>query len=223
MPTFTGEEALNYDQRIGKLVPGYALLHQITAAQLRVTLGQDATILVVGAGTGREIVELAEQNQGWHFIAQDVSADMLDIADQNFTNLGIRDRVTIHHGKLTDNAFQADAALCLLVMHFVQDNGDKNDLLMQISHNLKPEGRLFLADLMLPATNFEREAQFQFCHNVLGLTDQGVEKMRRNFVEEFYPISLESLTSLLEKAGFSTPMVYFKALGFSAINTYKRN
>ncbi|KZN45484.1 class I SAM-dependent methyltransferase [Pseudoalteromonas luteoviolacea] len=223
MPAFTGEEALNYDQRIGKLVPGYALLHQITAAQLRVTLVQDATILVVGAGTGREIIELAEQNQGWHFIAQDVSADMLEIADQNFTNLGIRDRVTIHHGKLPENTFQADATLCLLVMHFVRDNGDKDDLLTQINHNLKSEGKLFLADLMLPESSFEREAQFQLCHTVLGLTEQGVEKMRRNFVEEFYPISLEGLTTLLEKAGFSTPLVYFKALGFSAVNSYKRN
>ncbi|OCQ21484.1 SAM-dependent methyltransferase [Pseudoalteromonas luteoviolacea] len=221
MPTFTGEEALNYDQRIGKLVPGYALLHQITAAQLSVTLAPDATILVVGAGTGREIIELAAQHRGWHFIAQDVSADMLEIADQNFTNLGIADRVTIHHGKVTDNLFTADAALCLLVMHFVQDNGDKDDLLAQISRNLKPEGRLYLADLMTPESGFEREAQFLFCHTALGLTEQGVEKMRRNFVEEFYPIGLERLNTLLDKAGFSTPLVYFKALGFSAFSSHK--
>ncbi|KZN54271.1 hypothetical protein N474_18145 [Pseudoalteromonas luteoviolacea CPMOR-2] len=221
MPTFTGEEALNYDQRIGKLVPGYALLHQITAAQLAVTLSPNAIILVIGAGTGREIIELADANKDWHFIAQDVSADMLAIADQNFTNLGIRERVTIHHGTIGGDAYKADAALCLLVMHFVQGEHDKSALLGQVYTNLKPEGQLYLADLMSPENDFEREAQFQYCHTALGLTEQGVTKMRRNFTDEFFPISTQCLTELLENIGFSTPTPYFKALGFSAFSTHK--
>ena len=53
MPTFTGEEAQNYDSRITKLVPGYALIHQLTGAQLLALYPDSATILVVGAGTGK--------------------------------------------------------------------------------------------------------------------------------------------------------------------------
>jgi tRNA (cmo5U34)-methyltransferase len=33
MPTFTGEQATQYDSRITRLVPGYELLHQLTNAQ----------------------------------------------------------------------------------------------------------------------------------------------------------------------------------------------
>jgi len=221
MPTFTGEEAQNYDQRISKLVPGYEIMHQLTAAQLNVTLATNATILVIGAGTGREIIELAQANKGWHFIAQDVSADMLAIADQNFTNLGVRERVTIHHGKVDHSVYKADAALCLLVMHFVQSKRDKVNLLRQISENLKPEGQLYLADLMSPENDFERDAQFQFCHRFLGLTEQGVVKMRRNFIEEFFPISAQCLAELFAEANFSVPIPYFQALGFRAFNAQK--
>ncbi|AOT10801.1 class I SAM-dependent methyltransferase [Pseudoalteromonas luteoviolacea] len=221
MPTFTGDEALSYDKRIGKLVPGYELLHHTTAAQLSVILEKEATLLVVGAGTGKEVIELAKLNAHWRFIAQDVSADMLSIADQNFTNLGLNDRVTIHHGPLEDVTYQADAALCILVMHFVKDDGGKAALLKQISTNLRPNGYLFLADLMLPDTSFERAAQLQYCQTELGLSEAGAKTMRSNFQETFYPVDNARLTELAHQAGFGSPTSYFKALGFSAYTIAK--
>ena len=71
MPTFTGEEAQEYDNSITRLVPGYELLHQLTNAQLSATLTDNAHILVVGAGTGKEIAALANLNSTWQFTAQD--------------------------------------------------------------------------------------------------------------------------------------------------------
>ena len=84
MPTFKGEEAQEYDNRITRLVPGYELLHQLTNAQLKATLKDNAHILVVGAGTGKEILALAALNPTWQFTAQDTSSDMLAIAKQAF-------------------------------------------------------------------------------------------------------------------------------------------
>ncbi|MBQ4838084.1 class I SAM-dependent methyltransferase [Pseudoalteromonas luteoviolacea] len=223
MPTFTGDEALSYDQRIGKLVPGYELLHHTTAAQLGVMLEQNATILIVGAGTGKEVIELAQYNPTWHFIVQDVSADMLAIADQHFTNLGLSDRVTIHHGPLLQGQYQADVALCLLVMHFVKDDGSKMNLFEQICANLGTAGALFLADLTLPETSFEREAQLNYCQKHLGLSEVGVTTMRSNFINEFYPIDTARLDELAKYAGFDSPISYFKALGFSAFILNKRD
>ncbi|KZN63495.1 hypothetical protein N473_16870 [Pseudoalteromonas luteoviolacea CPMOR-1] len=221
MPTFTGDEALSYDKRIGKLVPGYELLHHTTAAQLSVILEEEATILVVGAGTGKEVIELAKLNAHWRFIAQDVSADMLDVADHNFTNSGLNDRVTIHHGPIEENTYQADAALCILVMHFVKDDGGKVVLLEQISTNLRANGSLFLADLMLPDTAFERAAQLRYCQTELGLSKAGAETMRRNFQEAFYPVGDIRLHELTHRTGFGSPTLYFKALGFSAYTMTK--
>ncbi|EWH05574.1 MULTISPECIES: class I SAM-dependent methyltransferase [Pseudoalteromonas] len=214
MPTFNHEEASHYDERITRLVPGYALLHQATAAQLVSTLDNDACILVIGAGTGKEIIELAKLNAGWRFIAQDISQDMLDIAEQHFSQHNISDRVTVHCGDINDIDASADAALCLLVMHFVEDNGDKKALLKAIKSKLKKQGNLFIADLMRPETQFERESQLQLCTQ-LGLTDAGKERTRHNLEHEFYPLDRIRFSELMNESGFSTPKQYFKVLGFT--------
>ncbi|TMO59046.1 class I SAM-dependent methyltransferase [Pseudoalteromonas aurantia] len=216
MPHFQGDEAVNYDAKITKLVPGYELLHQLTGAQLLTLLPDDSIILVVGAGSGRDIIELASINESWHFIAQDISADMLDIAEAQFTDHSLLSRVTFHYGELTTLDTPVDAALCLLVMHFLPDNGSKDTLLHSIRRNMVPSGTLFIADLVVPETKFEREAQLAMCRT-LGLTEIGEQRMRHNLSHEFYPLNRIRLAELLEISRFSNPHHYFKALGFSGI------
>ncbi|BBN83889.1 SAM-dependent methyltransferase [Pseudoalteromonas sp. A25] len=216
MPNFKADEALNYDQRITRLVPGYELLHELTAAQLKTLLPDEATILVVGAGTGKDIIELAQINPLWHFIAQDISEDMLAIADRNFTNLGLSSRVTIVNGPLTPTGEHIDAALCLLVLHFLPDDGDKEALLKAIRSQLPHKAPFFLADLIAPETEFERESQLFACRQ-LGLTEVGEQRMRHNLHHEFYPLDRMRLSELLAQTGFDTPHHYFKALGFTGV------
>ena len=144
MPTFTGEQATHYNDRITRLVPGYELLHQLTNAQLKATLKDNAHILVVGAGTGKEILALAALNPTWQFTAQDTSSDMLAIAKQAFEEHGIAKRVNVIEGELDKLSTKADAALCLLVMHFLKDDGSKKQLLKNIKANLNKGANLFI-------------------------------------------------------------------------------
>ncbi|GAA70042.1 class I SAM-dependent methyltransferase [Pseudoalteromonas sp. BSi20439] len=214
MPTFTGEEAQEYDNRITRLVPGYELLHQLTNAQLSATLTDNAHILVVGAGTGKEIAALANINSTWQFTAQDTSADMLAIAKQRFIEQGIDSRVTIECSPVDKIKAKADVVLCLLVMHFVEDNGDKKQILKSIKANLKKGANLYIADLMRPETTFERESQLNTCAQ-LGLTEAGKTQMGHNLEREFYPLDRMRFSELLNECGFGIPKLYFKALGFS--------
>ncbi|WP_372762731.1 class I SAM-dependent methyltransferase [Pseudoalteromonas sp.] len=215
MPTFTQEQATQYDSRILRLVPGYELLHQLTATQLQATLADNAHILVVGAGSGKEIIELAKINPRWQFTAQDTSRDMLDIASSKFAEQGISNRVTLHYGALEKLKHKADAALCLLVLHFVEDNGDKKQVLKSIKNNLNKDATLYLADLMRPETQFERDAQLLACAQ-LGLGEAGQQHMRNQLENEFYPLDRMRFSELLHECGFSSPpKLYFKALGFS--------
>ena len=215
MPTFTADEALQYDNRIMRLVPGYELLHQVCAAQLAVLLPDEANILVVGAGSGTEICLLAKLNPKWRFTAQDISADMLAIAQARFEACGISERVSLYAEDVSSlvQRKQFDVALCLLVMHFVPDNGAKSALLQAINQRLKPHGHLFFADLMQPQTLFERDAQLNVCRE-LGLSEIGVTRMRDNFANEFFPLDKMRMHELFEKAGYSLPRPFFKVLGF---------
>ncbi|KPZ58250.1 MULTISPECIES: class I SAM-dependent methyltransferase [Pseudoalteromonas] len=214
MPTFKGEQATHYDNRITRLVPGYELLHQLTNAQLKATLNDNAHILVVGAGTGKEILALAALNPTWQFTAQDTSGDMLAIAKQAFEQHGITERVKVIEGELDKLSTKADAALCLLVLHFLEDDGSKKQLLKNIKANLNKGANLFISDLMKPETDFEREAQITVCAN-LGLSDAGQAYTAQNLESEFYPLDRMRFSELLNECKYGIPKLYFKALGFS--------
>lgn len=99
-PRFNGAGANDYDHRIRMRVPGYDLLHTLTAAEALRRLPAQAQILVVGAGSGEEIVRLASLAPHWHFTATDISADMLALAQDKCARAGITRRVTFHHGGL---------------------------------------------------------------------------------------------------------------------------
>ncbi len=214
MPTFTGEQATHYNDRITRLVPGYELLHQLTNAQLKATLKDNAHILVVGAGTGKEILALAALNPTWQFTAQDTSSDMLAIAKHAFEEHGIAKRVNVIEGELDKLSTKADAALCLLVMHFLKDDGSKKQLLKNIKANLNKGANLFISDLMKPETDSEREAQITVCAD-LGLSDAGQAYTAQNLDSEFYPLDRMRFSELLNECKYGIPKLYFKALGFS--------
>ncbi|MDO6546400.1 class I SAM-dependent methyltransferase [Pseudoalteromonas carrageenovora] len=214
MPTFKDEQATQYNNRITRLVPGYELLHQVTNAQLKATLKDNAHILVVGAGTGKEVLALAALNPTWQFTAQDISSDMLAIAKQEFEEQGISERVNVIEGELDKLSTKADAALCLLVMHFLEDDGSKKQLLKNIKANLNKGANLFISDLMKPETDFEREAQITVCAD-LGLSDAGQAYTAQNLESEFYPLDRMRFSELLNECKYGIPKLYFKALGFS--------
>ena len=126
MSRFQQQGALSYDSRIGTLVPGYIALHQISAARLKAQLPEQARIVVVGAGTGTEVLALARQNPHWHITAVEPSADMLALARQKCAAAEV-DNVDFFTGYMADLPLSDpfDAALCLLVMHFIETAADK--------------------------------------------------------------------------------------------------
>ena len=89
---FEGEGAKAYDSRIPLLVPGYELLHQLCASRLMAALGQEARVLLVGVGTGSELLLLGRLCPRWTFVAQDISADMLAHARMRAEQAGMGER-----------------------------------------------------------------------------------------------------------------------------------
>jgi SAM-dependent methyltransferase len=89
---FGGEGAREYDGRIRSMLPGYEALHDTLRPLLRAELGEGrARVLVVGAGTGAEVVGLGEDNPGWRLTGVDPVADMLAIAEGRVRERGLAD------------------------------------------------------------------------------------------------------------------------------------
>lgn len=127
MGRFVGKQADGYETRIGRLLPGYELLHLLSRAQLLARLPERARLLSVGCGAGGELAELAGLRPGWRFVAADLSADMLALARQRCARLGLLERIELHCGDVAGlpPAPPCDAALVLLVLHFLRGDQAK--------------------------------------------------------------------------------------------------
>ena len=138
-----------YDQHIQKVMPGYQNMFKMSLALFRSVLTEPAPkLLIVGAGTGMELVSFGVAQPGWIFQAVDPSKQMLEIARQKAEQEGLAARVNFHQGLVSElpAGRQYDAATCILVMHFLRDDGAKLALLQSIAERLKPGAYFILVD-----------------------------------------------------------------------------
>lgn len=215
MSRFEGKGSSDYDVRIKKLIPGYQLLHQLTASYLKTALKPNARILVVGAGTGSDILELSNIESSWSFTALDISSDMLDIAKNRFKEANIIERVDFHTGDVGGlNVGDYDAAICLFVTHFIEGHDEKITLLSEINVKLKSDAFLLLADLMQSQSEDIRLGQSTISQ-YLGLEIEAAEVMLGRLETDFYPLSESELVVVAKLSGYDEPLRYFQALRFS--------
>lgn len=211
MDRFQGGGSDGYDERIGRLIPGYALLHQLSEALLAGLLPAEARVLVIGAGSGSDTLALARPHPHWRFCAQDPSADMLAIARRRVEQAGVAGRVDFHSGALdTLPETDFDAALCLLVLHFLP-SPDKLALLGAARARLRPKAPLLLADLAAAPSAALTEAGSRASQG-LGMSAEDAAQMRLKLERDFHPLSEAEQQSLLQSAGFAAPERYFQAL-----------
>jgi tRNA (cmo5U34)-methyltransferase len=131
--------AADYDERIRKTFPFYETIHTAINAVLRVYLGPESELLVVGAGTAAEILELGKTNPRWRFLGVDPAQPMLDLAKEKIEAGGLADRVHWFNGLVRDLPIGKlyDGATSAMIMHFVPDDGGKIEFLRAIAAHLK--------------------------------------------------------------------------------------
>ncbi|WP_395713614.1 class I SAM-dependent methyltransferase [Reyranella sp.] len=216
MATFTQNSAADYDIRIARLVPGYELLHGLTACVLAAHLPptEAADILIAGLGTGRELADLAARGPGWSFTAVDPSLPMLEAARSRAAGGGYADRLTMHAMEMQAYALPAphDAAIALLSAHFVADNGGRAAFLKALARPLRSGAPLLLVDLADPSGAFQ--GAYRNWAVAQGMDDEAVSAMFARIATNFHPIDEARLASLLADAGCSPPVKYFQALGY---------
>ncbi len=179
-------------------------------------LEEQARLLIVGAGTGMELVHLSKSNPRWRFTGVDASADMLAVARQRVMEGTLSERVTLHAGLAHELPASEpyDAATLILVMHFVPD---KLELLQSISTRLKPNAPLILVDLHGDRTS-DRFVRFMAAWRLrqiaLGMATEEVEEMFRRIPTNIHFVPEGRITALLHEAGFGRIEPFYDALLF---------
>ena len=145
---FDRDRASQYDLDIRKAIPGYEALHGMAYSLLQTNLNESARVLVIGSGTGMELVNYSQHSK-WKLTGVEPSAEMMTIAEEELVSLGYRERVDLHTGYVDTlpETEPMDGATLMLVMHFLPDDGSKLKLLQDIARHLKPGAELVIADL----------------------------------------------------------------------------
>lgn len=145
---FEGDYARAYEGTIRFVCPGYDNLFRMEEGLLHTLLGEQAHVLIAGAGGGMEVQTFAPANPNWRFTGVDPSSVMIDSAQAKVTANGLNDRVQLIHGFVHDLPAEAqfDGAACNLVLHFLQVE-EKIGLLKNICDRLKP-GAAFVCSTM---------------------------------------------------------------------------
>lgn len=214
MTVFPDKAALDYDLRIEKLVPGYALALQLFGSVLSGRIADDGVILVPGCGTGSEILALARCFPEARFTAVEPSSGMLATARVRLSAPEILSRVTFVEGFLQDTPTQLfSAATVSLVLHFLPDDGSKAGFLTAIAERLQPGAPLLLFDAPERADDAVLRCWLEQQGHSAALSDAICHRMQT----EWHRITPERLDALLLQTGFTAGDVFVQMPGFIGV------
>jgi tRNA (cmo5U34)-methyltransferase len=213
---FDEKAAAGYDERNAKSAPIMENLHFLLRLVLR-DLPANASILCVGVGTGADILGLAQAFPGRHFTGVEPSAPMLDVCRKRLEASGLKDRTELFRGYLSDyqSDKKFDAVLCLLVAHFLRDEGQRQALFDQMAAKLKPTGYLVNAEISFDQSRADYPEileKWLALHKHAGATDESLSMMPKIMRETLAVIAPEKTETMMRKCGFSQPMQFFQSL-----------
>jgi tRNA (cmo5U34)-methyltransferase len=213
---FDQERASSYDERFAKIAPIRDALHLLTRVLLS-DLPEDARILCIGAGTGAELINLAQAFPRWQFTAVEPAAPMLDICRQRAEACGIASRCSFHEGYLDSlpASDPFDAATCFLVSHFILQRDERRNLFRQIAARLRLGGYLVSADLASDMSTSTYQSLFEVWLRMLKYSElpaEELEKMRASYGRDVALIAPHEVASIIESSGFDAPILFLQTL-----------
>lgn len=219
--------ASKYDNKIRRLMPGYEAMHQLANYLLNSLLPVNAHLLIVGAGTGMEVITYGIANQGWTFTAVEPSAAMVALCRDNVSASGLDDRVHILCGYATDLSSEVkfDAATSILISHFIQSKHDKLRFFKSISALISNDAPLISVDLFGDQNSDDFKLLLKCWKRLFssaGSTAQDLEQSFNYIQKDISFVSEEHYKQLLEESGFSKVSGFYREYLFGGWICRKR-
>ncbi|MGX9244468.1 class I SAM-dependent methyltransferase [Sphingobacterium multivorum] len=217
---FENERASGYDQFVESWIPNYHYFLDQLPKLLRETENKD--LLVVGCGTGNEIERFVDTAESWTITGVDPSPEMISQALEKFEadeNVHLVEGVV---GDL-DEEKQFGAATLLLVLHFLEDNGEKLVMLQDISKRMMSQAPLLLLDITGNKEQIQQNLQLLRLLLPKGIYETQVAQRLRRIEHELLHVSEERLVELCEEAGFEPPVRFFQSSIYMGWITRKKD
>jgi tRNA (cmo5U34)-methyltransferase len=224
---FDQEMANEYAKGVRRTLPTYDAMYKMAHSYLRQSVGERASILVIGAGGGTELEVFSTENLGWTFTAVDPSTSMLAVAESKSKELGLVGRVTFFTGTVVDvdESHLYDAATNMLVLHFISSMEEKRETLTKINQLLKPGAPLIIASMYGEPglEEFEEKVKLwkQYWLDRTKLSPEAIDELEisirsLSFLSEF------EIRTLLVEAGFERVTKFMEAAMFGSWICYKK-
>jgi tRNA (cmo5U34)-methyltransferase len=216
---FTENLAKHYDERNRRLAPISDSLHFLMRLILE-DHPRDSNVLSVGAGTGADILALAEAFPGWSFVAVDPSLSMLNVCRERMASAGLLDRCEFVHGFAHDLPVERefDIATVLLVGHFVKHQ-DRPSFYRGIVDRLRIGGCFLNAEISFDLgseTYPSMLRNWQAVQRLMGATDESLKAVPQQLREVLTVLSPDAVDAILVDSGIGTPVRFFQAFMISA-------
>lgn len=207
-------------------VPGYDSLLPMVRILLAERVPANGRVLVVGAGGGLELEDMARAHPGWRFDGVDPSQPMLDLAAQRLQSAGVSgDRVALHRGYVQGApAGPFDGATCLLTFHFVPRE-ERTAMVAEIRRRLKP-GAPFVAVHLSVADGesnggesgaVERDlwlSRYSAFQVASGMAPEMANRGRAKVAAELAVLTPQEDEAILRKAGFGDVRMFYMGFAF---------
>lgn len=215
-----GEEwAARYEEYANASIAGREGLFRLAEASM-VDLPDDARILVVGCGTGSEILALASRHEGWRFEAVEPAQAMHEVCRQRLNRAGMSHRVTLHLRNVEGlRIAPCHAATAILVSQHIVEDAGAGRFFSEIAMNLIHGAVLFSADITLPDEASGADAMLRTWRRqavAAGLPEDAPASLIERFGKELLPRTPTGVEKLLSSAGFRTPLQVFQSTIYRA-------
>ncbi len=216
LPSFSDPDAVaRYAEGPVRMVPGFRDMQRMASVLLAERAGDNANILVLGAGGGLELKVFAEAQPGWRYCGVDPSAQMLVLAKETLGSLA--SRVTFHEGYIDDAPEGPfDGATCLLTLHFMRAE-ERRRAATEVHRRLKPGAPFIVAHHSFPQNEPEKRlwlSRFAAFGPDPGLSFASREDMIAAIGERLPALSPEEDEKILRDAGFSDVALFYAGFTF---------
>lgn len=211
---FSSDMAQRYDERNRKLSRISSCLHFLMCLTLK-ELPVRSRILCVGAGTGAEILALAEAFPEWRFVALDPSSAMLDVCRARLKEAGIEERCEFIHGYVNDlpEKSEFNAALSVLVGHFVKQD-ERVDFYRGMTRRLLSGGYFLNAEISFDLNSKEFPSMLKCWESVqelMGASPESLASLPKLLREALTVLPPTTVEELIRQSGIGTPVRFFQA------------
>lgn len=219
MEMYGNEWAARYEEYANASIAGREALFRLANASFS-DLPENARILVVGCGTGSEILTMASHHAGWRFEAIEPAQGMLTVCRQRLSSAGIAHRVNMHQSNIEGLKLDlCDAATAILVSQHIVDDLGACRFFSGIAANLLDGAPLFSADIALPEKASSADMMLRIWKQqalAAGLPADAPASLIERFGRDLLARSPEKIEELLSSAGFRSSLQVFRSTMYCA-------